>query len=574
MIKKINITWNNDWAYDGFLYFGQRIVEMLDYTTPDIYRAPLINTNKLVDEYIDIYMNTANKNQLEAVKEEFLDSIENDVVLKFKYDNTKLDKLISMIKSKDMPIEEFNYLQKTIGHTYLDWCKEYIRFIVKKSKEKKKIESVIRCFIPELLRYGYNRDEIYHTAKKVMLDKDTNPEKALDIFLDTYNNIENSYIVYILFNQGIKDFQDMMSKTLRLDFSIDKNEEEINPDNQFIVAKVKDIKALDASGAANYAIKSIEIFLDFYQYLGNYDCSLIHKKVWVYDSKSVCRKLVVNREKYKSIEADSHMLIRQCSENLIYRLIYDAKYSLTRLIEIVKLHNKAISNNGLENGFLNFWSILEMICVSDIEGKKGDQVKNKLIPILQRDYLVEIFNDIERNLLNIFSMEEYRDFLKIIDENTSTTVESLADILLLDKYGTYVDEFVDRLVSYPVLRTRILEIRDKCHKMNDLYNMSVKYAKSVSWQISRIYRARNKIIHSGKEVRDIKDLGEILHSYVDSIVSEVLVQLSQGTLCDINNVLIDSELRRKLLYQELSKSVSFTEKEVKMLFDNKLFYIP
>ena len=43
MIKKIEITWNDEYSNDGFLYFAQRIVEMLDYTTIDLYRTPLLN---------------------------------------------------------------------------------------------------------------------------------------------------------------------------------------------------------------------------------------------------------------------------------------------------------------------------------------------------------------------------------------------------------------------------------------------------------------------------------------------------------------------------------------------------
>ena len=33
MIQKNNITWNEDYKHNNFLYFIQRITEMLDYTT-------------------------------------------------------------------------------------------------------------------------------------------------------------------------------------------------------------------------------------------------------------------------------------------------------------------------------------------------------------------------------------------------------------------------------------------------------------------------------------------------------------------------------------------------------------
>lgn len=54
MIAQISVSWNEKYEHDGFLFFAQRIVEMLDYMTVDIYRAPLLNTSRLIDEYLRI----------------------------------------------------------------------------------------------------------------------------------------------------------------------------------------------------------------------------------------------------------------------------------------------------------------------------------------------------------------------------------------------------------------------------------------------------------------------------------------------------------------------------------------
>ena len=217
MIEKLNITWNNDWSNDGFLYFGQRIVEMLDYMTVDIYRAPLLNTTRLIDEYLDIYNKTKNPSQLQFVKEEFLFSFEEDVVLDYIYDREKILHLVATIKSSTDPVGVFNYLKTTIGRNYFNWCKEYIRYIIWRNKEKKKIESAIRCFVPELLRYGYYRDEVYHNAKKILLAEDIDPHEALEEFFDLYNREMQIYTVYFLFNRKMLQFQKLLEDHLHLD---------------------------------------------------------------------------------------------------------------------------------------------------------------------------------------------------------------------------------------------------------------------------------------------------------------------------------------------------------------------
>ncbi len=574
MIEKLDITWNDDWSNDGFLYFAQRIVEMLDYMTVDIYRAPLLNSIRLMDEYLEIYNSTGNPNQLEFVKEEFLATFENDVVLKYKYDNDKISHLVATIKSCSDPINTIKYLRATIGRHYFKWCKEYLSHIIWQSREKKKIEAATRCFVPELLRYGYNRDEIYHNAKKFLLGSDQNTHEALEKFFALYQLKKHTYSVYFLFSRRIMQFQTLLEERLNLDFSLDERTERINTDSRYVVARCSNIQALDFSGAANNAMSQIELFLDFYQCLGNYNHSIVHNKVWVWNSKGEEKRIVVNREKLKSIENDSHTTIGKLSETIITAMIAGARCSISRVREIIKVHNRAISNNGLENAFLNLWSILEMICVYDMEGKKGDQVKKQLIPILQKDYLISIFEDIDHNLETILSTEAYRSLLDTIEEDVSSSSRKIAMFLLLEKYEERVDDFVDFLVNYPVLRTRIIEIRDHYHMRNKLFSASEKYAQRVSWHLSRIYRVRNKIIHSGKTPNDIKDLGEHLHEYVDHIIIEIIVLLSTGSLCEISNALIDAQLNRELLFKHLAIAEPFSEDDVKMLFDKTLYYKP
>ena len=85
MIAQISVSWNEKYEHDGFLFFAQRIVEMLDYMTVDIYRAPLLNTSRLIDEYLRICHGAAKPYHLEEVYNEFSHSFKNDIVIQYKY---------------------------------------------------------------------------------------------------------------------------------------------------------------------------------------------------------------------------------------------------------------------------------------------------------------------------------------------------------------------------------------------------------------------------------------------------------------------------------------------------------
>ena len=169
MIAKIDVTWNENYQYDGYLYFFQRVVEMLDYMTNEIYRSPLVNISILIDEYISISYGHTKPYQLEEVYNELLDTLEHDAVLEYKIGKEKVQQIINQIKRQERKrLELVKYLRSTVVKKYLDWSKEYIKYIVPQSREKHKIEKAICAFLPELFRCGYSRDEVYHSARAVL----------------------------------------------------------------------------------------------------------------------------------------------------------------------------------------------------------------------------------------------------------------------------------------------------------------------------------------------------------------------------------------------------------------------
>lgn len=54
------------------------------------------------------------------------------------------------------------------------------------------------------------------------------------------------------------------------------------------------------------------------------------------------------------------------------------------------------------------------------------------------------------------------------------------------------------------------------------------HIERVSWQVQRIYRTRNLIIHSGKSVPYIDILVENLHSYLDRIINVLNEKISHS----------------------------------------------
>lgn len=157
---------------DGILYFAQRLEEMLFDYTIDLFRMPLLNTHGLTDEYCTVSKkvekNEIREYQLNVVFEEFSASFKNDIVIKECWGQDNIDRIMKSFGSSSA--QEKNdtiaYLNATFDNgKYYYWCVDTINKYTRQPKEKKKIESAIRCWIPEILSMGYNSDYIYNELK-------------------------------------------------------------------------------------------------------------------------------------------------------------------------------------------------------------------------------------------------------------------------------------------------------------------------------------------------------------------------------------------------------------------------
>lgn len=89
-----------------------------------------------------------------------------------------------------------------------------------------------------------------------------------------------------------------------------------------------------------------------------------------------------------------------------------------------------------------------------------------------------------------------------------------------------------------------------------------------------MYRTRNAIIHSGEVPHNIKYLGEHLHSYVDSTLSEFIVKLSGDIPFETtNNVITDIKFATGRLESILEKEQKIDENIVDILIHPELGYV-
>ena len=158
---------------DGVLYFAQRLEEMLFNYTIDLFRMPLLNTHGLTKEYCVVAQKVKKQEireyQRAVVFDEFIESFKNDIVIKECWGQNNIDRIQKSFgsSSDQEKYDTIAYLNATFDNgKYYYWCVETIKKYSKLPKQKKKMESALRCWIPEILSMGYNSDYIYNELKR------------------------------------------------------------------------------------------------------------------------------------------------------------------------------------------------------------------------------------------------------------------------------------------------------------------------------------------------------------------------------------------------------------------------
>lgn len=558
---------------DGILYFAQRIDEMLNHLTYHIYKVPVLNTYLLAKEYLItanlVSKEVIDKSHLNYIYEEFLESFNGDIIIKeylSEYDRTAIINKLNSSSEADKNKVMHYVLHILCKYDY--WCKEYLANIVRQEREKRKIEMALRCYIPGLIDRGYSPDYIYYHNKSVFNQSNKKDADLLKEFLDRFDFKERQYSVYVTLHKNVINLKDILTQKLEVifDFDISEAKEFKYPGNKYIIAKLE-IEALDKRQAATIAYDRLNLFYKFYRFMNDDRKRWFLNKCMVKSSNDDYAFVDLKVQRYNFPEHKDTKKSGELSELMITALLTNARRSFDVIDTVISLHNTALENTDLSNGFLNLWSILEVLFVSDKDRSKINEIERKLIPILKKEYIVMLFKDLDANLRDNLPIDQYNEIITSIEGNDNKY--KITALVTLDEYSELREKVYVYLSNYPLLRTRISQMNSLCKYKNVFLNDVERFTRRVTWHLIRLYRTRNSIIHSGETPNHLKSLGEHLHSYVDVCIWEIMVSLTSGKhLCNIDNVLIDEAFQMERMMKELSNKEKFKKGDLFLEFNS------
>ena len=198
-----------------------------------------------------------------------------------------------------------------------------------------------------------------------------------------------------------------------------------------------------------------------------------------------------------------------------------------KMVSIIGLHSAALESKDINNQLLNLWSIVEILIETERQNcfSKINQICNTLTSVLNASYIRTLLNQLILDLTHC--TENFLEIIDTIDKGNDTT-EKFVALLILDEYEPQKQSLLHQLDNYPVLQYRLNTYYNKLSSRSEIKKLLVNHRKKIEWQIMRIYRNRNLIVHDGTHFPYIDIIVQNLHFYVDTLIDTINAYANNG----------------------------------------------
>ncbi len=186
-----------------------------------------------------------------------------------------------------------------------------------------------------------------------------------------------------------------------------------------------------------------------------------------------------------------------------------------KIQNIINIHGMSLASNSQDIQLVNLWTCLETLAPSDHGSSKIANVVNRVIPVLMLGY----YNRLVVNLLFDILRWDRRSFSKVLKSADTGQVfdikEKFIEILTKKENEASLADLYTRCRDFELLRFRISSMADLLGDLKSAREKLASHENMVRWQLYRIYRTRNQIVHAGESPDFTQYLVENAHDFFD-----------------------------------------------------------
>lgn len=546
----------------NLLFFSQLVNELLfDYSIPS-NRISTLNTRYLCLDAMNTIYTIERKGvpegTLKPIVEELFESISNDIALSYYpieplsfFVKQNKEKYVKSSKPSDLSYEESKSTVEALyqlyfsNDSYYESLKtEIIKIILdNKTEDQPKLFRLTKSLLTELVNSGYSAPYIFDIMNRNFWNakEDISVPNKIDDFFNAFSFEKSNFDVVFVVDKNKMSKVAKFIERIQLDDSLDAR---FNSKSELRFLDIKEGKAFltiacdsfDPFSAQKFAIETLLLDIALYKlYDHNFQYDIKNELCGIYDESQFYKK-AKDISAVAKMHTPSNIKISNSLSTTIQALDslieYDNNADFRSILNAIQFHSHSLSSIPAENQLLDLWSIFESVL--NISNKhtadRIQQICKYLVPILKRNYIYSLISQLSSDIKN-YSEDEYK---KITDNATDelSIIKKVFEFVSLDENASERNLFLSSCSDYPLLVERINYYNQVFSTTKTVYDFIEKHARRVRWQVMRIYRNRNLIIHNGESMPYLSLLVENLHSYVDDFLSYAFDRVSEGNSID------------------------------------------
>ncbi len=198
----------------------------------------------------------------------------------------------------------------------------------------------------------------------------------------------------------------------------------------------------------------------------------------------------------------------------------------TPIFDAFRLSRIGITSQNLESKFLTYWTALETLTnnVFVTDHPKDLRIADAITPCITIDY-------INKRLASFLGAFKELNISQVTDkDNIVTNFTSISNLEFFRAVQNpdFCDAVYDATASQPYFQYQFKRFAYYCVFPHKLRESLENHQTKIKWQIQRIYRARNAIVHAGLKVNHLELLCANLEHYLKISLSSITDLLSNS----------------------------------------------
>jgi hypothetical protein len=318
---------------------------------------------------------------------------------------------------------------------------------------------------------------------------------------------------------------------------------------------VLDVTAQSSRHAAVIAMNKLSAVLDVHNLYVNSPTFLVHDKVLTYPK--------VGQPQIIRVTPSDHfgLLPRTGHRALAKKRIRTIGSRLDgRLANALESHRLAISATDPRTAIINLWTALETLCGSSGPASIGARVATKISPIMAWRRVNRIATHLALEIHATRNFENTWVDTNILPRSKphKISVDDVLSALTGPEDNAKIVGIFSMVGDSPLLRHRIFESWKLFHDPTEICSALQRCKETVEWQIFRIYRSRNLLVHRGEPSHLNWRILQNAQYYVSTALGRVMHDLSE-----FENWSVDTSLHSHAQhYRYLTKALANNPKSL------------